>query len=148
MKQRDRNQTAFMFPRWEPKNRRAGVRAFVAALKRGNSRGAKGRLQKFKDAIRLKTSRTSGQSLTSIVASVNQTLRGWFTYFQHSHPTTFVGLDCWIRMRLRSILRKRHGRRGCGRGRDHQRWPNAHFAAHGLFSLVAARKAVVQSSRR
>ncbi|MGO8879230.1 MAG: hypothetical protein ACLQMS_06920, partial [Desulfomonilaceae bacterium] len=44
----------------------------------------------------------------------------------------------WIRMRLRSILRKRCGGRGRGRGADHQRWRNAFFAEQGLFSLVAA----------
>ena len=32
---------------------------------------------------------------------------GWFEYFKHSHKTTFPPLDGWIRMRLRSILRKR-----------------------------------------
>jgi hypothetical protein len=29
-----------------------------------------------------------------------------------------------------------------------QRWPNAHFAALGLFSMTAAREAAVQSARR
>jgi RNA-directed DNA polymerase len=41
-------------------------------------------------------------------------------------------------MRLRSILRKRQGKRGRGRGLDHQTWPNAFLAGHGLLSLVAA----------
>jgi RNA-directed DNA polymerase len=105
-------------------------------------------LDKFKAAIRAKTKRTSGDSLSSIVASVNQTLRGWFAYFQHCHRTTYPSLDGWIRMRLRSILRKRRGRRGRGCGWDQLRWPNSYFAAHGLFSLVTAHDLVVQSSRR
>ena len=63
---------------------------------------------------------------------------------QHSHYWTFERLDRWIRMRLRSILRKRTGGRGRGRGRDHQRWPNAFFVAHGLFTLVAAYEAARQ----
>jgi RNA-directed DNA polymerase len=105
-------------------------------------------LAKFKDAIRAKTKRTSGDSLSLIVTSVNQTLRGWFVYFQHSEKDTFSSLDGWVRMRLRSILRKRAGRRGRGRGLDHHRWPNAFFAKHGLFSLVAAHVLAVQSSRR
>jgi len=52
--------------------------------------------------------------------------------------TTFKPLDEWIRMRLRSILRKRCGLRGRGRGRDHHRWPIAYFHELGLFSFVAA----------
>ena len=105
-------------------------------------------LAKFKDAIRAKTKRTSGDSLSVIVSRVNQTLRGWFTYFQHSWKTTFADLDGYVRMRLRSLLRKRSGRRGRGRGLDHHRWPNAFFAEQGLFSLVAAHAKAVQSSVR
>lgn len=105
-------------------------------------------LAKFKDAIRAKTRRTAGRSLNRIVADVNRTLRGWFEYFKHSYRTTFPNLDGWIRMRLRSILRKRRGGSGRGRGTDHQRWPNAYFAEQGLFSLTTAHVLVCQSSRR
>ena len=105
-------------------------------------------LGKFKDTIRAKTLRTSGHSLSWIIANVNRTLRGWFEYFKHSGSSAFPELDGWIRQRLRSILRKRAGRRGRGRGRDHQRWPNAFFVKHGLFSLRTARALAVQSSRR
>jgi RNA-directed DNA polymerase len=58
-------------------------------------------LDKFKDTIRAKTRRTSGDSLRQIIADVNRTLRGWFEYFKHSHRWTFDVLDGWIRMRLR-----------------------------------------------
>jgi RNA-directed DNA polymerase len=105
-------------------------------------------LRKLKEAIRLKTKRTHGDSPTFIIARVNQTLRGWFAYFQHSHPWTFQRLDGWIRMRLRSILRRRAGRHGIGHGWDHRRWPNRFFAEQGLFSLAAAHAQAVQSSRR
>lgn len=105
-------------------------------------------LQKLKDAVRQTTRRTTGQSLTVIIDDLNRTLRGWFGYFQHSRPWTFPPLDAWIRMRVRSVLRARRHRRGRARGVDHQRWPNAFFAAHGLFSLVAAHAAVRQSGRR
>jgi RNA-directed DNA polymerase len=105
-------------------------------------------LAKFKDTLRTKTPRTSGHSLSWIIADVNRTLRGWFEYFKHSSPSTFPELDGWIRHRLRSILRKRAGRKGRGRGRDHQRWPNAYFAEHGLFSLKVARALAVQPSQR
>jgi RNA-directed DNA polymerase len=105
-------------------------------------------LAKFKDAIRVKTRRTHGHSLDMIIADVNRTLRGWFEYFKHSYRTTFPGLDGWIRMRLRCILRKRSGRQGRGHIADHLRWPNAFFAEHGLFSLHAAHVSVSQSSKR
>jgi RNA-directed DNA polymerase len=105
-------------------------------------------LAKFRDAIRAKTRRTEGRSLLMIIADVNRTLRGWFEYFQHSYRTTFPALDGWIRMRLRSILRKRHGHSGRGRGADHHRWPNAYFAGQGLFSLQTAHAAACQSSGR
>ena len=102
-------------------------------------------LRKLKDTVRRHTRRTRGVSLAVIVAELTPVLRGWFGYFQHSHPRTFPPLDGWLRMRLRRLLRKRHGRRGRGRGLDHRRWPNAYFRALGLFSLVEARQRVLQS---
>jgi len=95
-------------------------------------------LGKLRDAIRAKTRRTHGHSLPRIISGVNRTLRGWFEYFKHSRPYTFAKVDSWVRMRLRSILRRRQHKRGRGRGLDHHRWPNAFFTAHGLFSLTAA----------
>jgi RNA-directed DNA polymerase len=105
-------------------------------------------LQKFKDSIRHKTKRSNGYSLSVIILNVNRTLKGWFQYFQHSRRMTFVVLDGWVRMRLRSILRHRCGGRGRGRGFDHHRWPNAFFAAHGLYSLTAAHARFVNPLRR
>ena len=105
-------------------------------------------LQKLKANLREKTKRTIGKSLPVIIASLTPTLRGWFTYFQHCYKTTFPSLDGYVRGRLRSILRKRSGRRGRGRGVDHQRWPNAYFAKLGLFSLEEAHAKACQSCRR
>ncbi len=105
-------------------------------------------IRKLKDTLRLLTRRTSGNSLAVILKRVNQTLRGWFAYFQHSRPWIFPRLDCWIRRRLRSILRKRVKRRGISKGSDHQRWKNAYFTAWGLYNLVEARRAACRSSRR
>jgi RNA-directed DNA polymerase len=103
---------------------------------------------KLKATIRDKTRRTHGSSLRIIMTTVNQTLTGWFGYFKHSHKTAFPPLDKWIRMRLRTILRHRQKRKGRARGTDNVRWPNAFFAAQGLFSLSAARAQCGQSSRR
>lgn len=105
-------------------------------------------MQKFKDTIRAKTKRTSGESLKVIITGLTPTIRGWFEYFKHSYRTTFPYLDGWIRMRLRSILRKRRGGKGRGRGSDHQRWPNAFFANQGLYSLKTAHALARQSSSR
>ena len=105
-------------------------------------------LGKFRDTIRAKTRRTSGESLGRIILNLNPTLRGWFEYFKHSYKTTFPYIDGWIRMRLRSLLRKRQRLRGRGRGADHQRWPNAFFADQGLFSLKTAHELASQPSSR
>ena len=97
-------------------------------------------LRKLKDNIRKVTRRTSGISLAVTIQRLNPKLRGWFQYYQHSWRWTFVVLDRWVRMRLRSILRAHAGRRGRGRGSDHRRWPNAYFREQGLFSLVEAHR--------
>jgi RNA-directed DNA polymerase len=104
-------------------------------------------LKKLKDAIRAKTMRLNGTPMVCIIGTVNQTLRGWFGYFKHSRRETFAPLDAWIRMRLRSILRRRHGGHGRGGGHDHYRWPNAYFAKLGLFSLSRAHDLACQSAR-
>jgi len=118
-------------------------------FERGDRWPRKKSLGKLKDAIRVRTRRANGQSLAYTIASVNRTLRGWYGYFKHSHRYVFEGIDRWVRMRLRSILRRRLGLKGRGRGRDHQRWPNAFFAECGLFSLCAAYALEFrQSSRR
>jgi RNA-directed DNA polymerase len=105
-------------------------------------------MKKLKDAIRSKTPRSHGESLAQTIEDVNRTLRGWFEYFKHSRKPTFAMVDKWVRRRLRSILRKRQGLHGISRGYDHFRWPNAYFRVHGLFSLVEAHRALVQSSSR
>jgi len=105
-------------------------------------------LKKLLDTVRQYTKRANGDSLQTIISTVNRTLTGWFEYFKHSHKTTFEPIDGWVRMRLRSILRKRRGGRGCGRGADHQRWPNAFFAEQRLFSLVTAHATAGQSAPR
>lgn len=106
-------------------------------------------LKKLKDKVRKLTKRTNGRSLSAIISKMNPVLRGWFEYYKHSAKPTFRALDGWIRMRLRSILRKRRKRRGRARNlRDHHRWPNRFFAEQGLYSLVTAHALACQSSKR
>lgn len=103
-------------------------------------------LTKLKDSIRAKTRRTRGTSLARIIDDLNPTLKGWFAYFKHAHPRTFIVLDAFIRRRLRAVLRKQAKRPGHGRTyEDHQRWPNAFFAEAGLLALHTARLTARQS---
>ena len=104
-------------------------------------------LHALRDRIRDKTKRSCGQSLARIIAGLNPVLKGWFNYFKHVHPAVFAGVDGFVRRRLRSVL-SMHLRKGCRRGRsavDHARWPNAYFAAAGLFTMVEACRAARRS---
>ncbi|MCY2936088.1 MAG: group II intron reverse transcriptase/maturase [Planctomycetota bacterium] len=106
-------------------------------------------LKKFKDTIRMKTTRSNGLSIEAIIANVNRTLRGWYEYFKHCKRWIFERLDQWIRRRLRSIMRGYIGLSGISRGgRDNQRWPSAFFDGLGLFSLLDAHVRECQSSLR
>src|SRR3990170_640882 len=95
-------------------------------------------LDKLRERLRAKTRRREGRSLKEIIRDVNRSLSGWYEYFQHSRAPTFKYLDGWVRMRPRSLLRWREGKKGGGGGRDHQRWTNRWFATQGLFSLESA----------
>jgi len=103
--------------------------------------------QKLRASLRKPTKRCNGKCLPAIIAEINPVLKGWFGYFKHAKESELSGMDGWVRMRLRSILRKRRKGRGRGRGRDHQRWPNRYFENLGLFSLKQA-KGELMSLRR
>jgi RNA-directed DNA polymerase len=105
-------------------------------------------LRKLSETIKPKTRRNNGRSMDAIVADINRTLKGWFGYFKHVHPSELGEIDQWLRMRLRSILRKRRGGRGRGRGLDHRRWPNRYFTGLGLFCLLDAKVTETASLRQ
>lgn len=105
---------------------------------------------KLRASIRAKTKLTNGHSLKDIISSLNGSIRGWYHYFKFCSANSWAwkAMDGWVHFRLRAILDKR--RKGGrserrGRGHAHFRWPNAHFAELGLFSLVSAEKLVRQS---
>ena len=79
---------------------------------------------------------------------IRQGWRGWYGYFKHADRRGLHDIDQWVRMRLRSILRKRKKLPGRGRGTDHQRRPNAFFADQGLYSLKRAHEKASQPSLR
>nr|WP_209262561.1 group II intron maturase-specific domain-containing protein [Thiorhodococcus minor] len=114
--------------------------------------GARGWVRKksrnaLKDKIRARTRRNRGDSLACIIAELNPVLKGWFGYFKHAYRTEFPSIDGFVRRRLRAILRRhahREGRLGHSQ-QDHQRWPNAFFAAQGLFTLTTAHAQASQS---
>jgi RNA-directed DNA polymerase len=96
-------------------------------------------LKALRERIRARTKRTRGDSIEHIVEDVNPMLQGWFGYFKHANSYVFKSIDGYVRRRLRAILRKQQKRPGMGHNRkDHQRWPNAYFAEHGLFTMSEA----------
>jgi len=105
-------------------------------------------VQRLRDTMRKKTPRRRGHSMHRIISDVNRTLRGWFEYFKHgSYLSPYDALDKWIRMRLRTILRIRHKRKGRAKGGpDQKRWPNRYFANLGLYSLLDAYRSARQSA--
>lgn len=114
-------------------------------FERGRHWPSRKSLSKFRDAVRPQTRRTAGRSLEQIIGTLNRFLRGWFGYFKHSPRGGLRNLDSWVRMRLRSLLRRRSGRRGRANPADNVRWPNTFFAQQGLFSLAQAHAAACQS---
>lgn len=103
-------------------------------------------LHAFRERLRERTRRSIGIGLERVIATLNPMLRGWFGYFKHAHPYTFRVMDGFVRRRLRALLRKQERRPGNGRClADHPRWPNAHFAAQGLFTMTEAHASASQS---
>ena len=100
-------------------------------------------LARLRDAIRAKTRRTSGISLSATVKALNPVLKGWFGYFRHAIASTFPDVDGFVRRRLRAILRKQAKIPGFGKSiEDSRRWPNAFFTNAGLFTMTTALKQI------
>ena len=103
-------------------------------------------LVSLRDKIRIKTKRNVGNSIDSVIVSLNPTLKGWYGYFKHAHRLTFSSVDGFVRRRLRAMLRRQKHRPGQGRClRDHKQWPNAFFADLGLFTMYEAHRLACQS---
>ncbi len=100
--------------------------------------------QKVVDRITELTPRSSGESMATIITTLNRSLRGWFTYFRHCFWNVFEPYDARIRRRLRRILQKRH-RRNPKRLPATNRSPNQYFSDLGLYSLQEAHVRFVQS---
>lgn len=101
---------------------------------------------KLKDAIRQRTGRMRSGAMREVVSELNLVLKGWYAYFRHAIVGTFIPLDGFVRRRLRALLRRRDKRPGQGRCQaDTRQWPNAYFAALGLFTMSTVRRSASQS---
>lgn len=108
-------------------------------FERGRRWVRKKSLLSLRDKVREKTRRSRGVSLKRIIIELNPILRGWFGYFKQASRSTFRPIDGFVRRRLRAVLRKQKKRPGFGRClADHEQWPNAYFAATGLFTMTEA----------
>lgn len=96
---------------------------------------------RLRETVRKQTRRNDGRAMSEIIGALNRRLRGWGRYFQGGVSNTSVKLDRWVRMRLRSVQRRRDGRKGRGHGQDHNRYPNIYWAELGLISLKALAQA-------
>ncbi len=57
--------------------------------------------------MRQLTRRHQGKNLEEVITRLNPTIRGWGRYFRGSNwETVAEELDAWIRMRLRSFIRR------------------------------------------
>ena len=95
---------------------------------------------KLSESLRSQTRTTNGRSLPRIIADLNRRLVGWFHYYRRCSAGSLEWVDRWVRMRLRGILHRRRGGRGCAGKMDSARWTNAYFAQQGLFSLAAVHR--------
>jgi RNA-directed DNA polymerase len=123
---------------------------------------------RFKERVRELTSRTRAMSIQRMVEELATYLRGWRSYFGFCQtPTVLLGLEQWLRRRLRAAQwtqwkrgRRRYAelcKRGVGRdlaartaGSGHGPWhlanspaltiamPNAYFDSLGLPRLIVA----------
>jgi RNA-directed DNA polymerase len=65
-------------------------------------------LDRYREKIRSLTRRTRAGKLEDIIQAINQYTRGWIGYFRLADtPSIFVGLDSWLRRRLRQMVWKR-----------------------------------------
>jgi len=92
----------------------------------------------FRQKAKMKTRRNRPGSIEAVCVELEPLLRGFFNYFRNGNSAgTFNQCGGWLRRRLRGMLRKRlYGKSGISSRQDHFVWPNAYFAAKGLFDLT------------
>ena len=89
-------------------------------------------MQAFKVRIRQITRRNRGRSVVQVVEDLQVYLRGWKGYFRLSEtPRVFLGLDQWLRRRLR-VLHLKHWKTGKTTYRALRRLGASHEAAKDI----------------
>ena len=89
--------------------------------------------ERYKQAIREKTTRHWTRSVHTIVQDINPTITGWGNYYSICNGTErYRKLDVWTEMRLRSYIVKKKAR-----GWHTSRYPKAYFERLGLRSLAS-----------
>lgn len=96
--------------------------------------------QRLRANLRPHLKRCNRHGMQGILAQINPKLKGYYNYFKQAGIGSHQGVDGWIRMRLRSILKRHEKKRGIGRGMYHHKYPNAYFTELGLFSLEEAKE--------
>lgn len=97
-------------------------------------------LQRSRENLIPHLKRCNRHGIRGIIELINPKLRGYYEYFKQAGIASHIKIDGWVRMRLRSIIKRQNKGRGIGRGKMHQEYPNAYFADLGLFSLEESKK--------
>lgn len=94
-------------------------------------------VQSFKGKVRHLTRRQQPKKVDQVIASLNPVIRGWGNYFRRGNWKGLAEeLDAWIRMRLRSFIRKRV----TVRSKYNALFTKAYFQRKGLVSLTSLLK--------
>jgi RNA-directed DNA polymerase len=107
-----------------------GIRRYY--LQRWPSQAA---MKRVRQRIKTLTGRGRvGMDIREVISRINPILRGWGNYFRTGNAATrFVQIDWYVVGRLRSLMRKRHGRNL--RPGQTAVWTREWFEAHGLYRL-------------
>jgi RNA-directed DNA polymerase len=90
------------------------------------------KVEKLKEMVRKATRRQQPIKVTELIKRLNRVIMGWGHYFKIGNvKSLFRRLDQWIRMRVRSFIKKR-------KSRNHN-WqiPNKHLSNMGLKTLIS-----------
>ena len=98
---------------------------------------------KLRDTVRGRTRRTDGRSWSAIIDDLNPACEAGLST---SNTATVRLSESWTAgSACGSAVSCVDGKaaKGEDEGSDHQRWPNAYFAAEGLFTMQTAHAALV-----
>ena len=92
--------------------------------------------QRIRENLRRFTHRRAPVKPAELLARIDDTVRGWVNYFQHTNASeAFRGLQRFINRRMRQYLSHRRRERGVG----WKRYPNRKLYAMGLIYIGAGR---------